>query len=130
MGYAGNCEPSFIVPSVIATKDPQKVRRDWKGVEDMDFWIGDEALARSNEYSAHYLPALLALRTQLAGFDSTWYCVCNLLLRSLTRGAIIRNACKLDETTLTLPTPHALLCQPNGLARHCLRARHFLSPQL
>lgn len=26
MGYAGNCEPSFIIPSVIATKDPKAVR--------------------------------------------------------------------------------------------------------
>jgi len=26
MGYAGNTEPSFIIPSVIATKDPKTVR--------------------------------------------------------------------------------------------------------
>ena len=26
MGFAGNCEPSFIIPSVIGTKDAQKVR--------------------------------------------------------------------------------------------------------
>lgn len=51
MGYAGNCEPSFIIPSLIGTKDPAKVKGNWKGVEDLDFWIGDEATARSNEYS-------------------------------------------------------------------------------
>jgi hypothetical protein len=52
MGYAGNCEPSFIVPSIIGTKDPTKAAKAWKGVEDLDFWIGDEAAARSTEYSA------------------------------------------------------------------------------
>jgi len=54
MGYAGNCEPSFIVPSVIGTKDPKAARKDWKGVEDMDFWIGDEAIARANDYTVNY----------------------------------------------------------------------------
>ena len=51
MGYAGNCEPSFIIPSLIGSKDPQKASKAWKGVEDLDFWIGDEATARSSEYS-------------------------------------------------------------------------------
>ena len=50
MGFAGNCEPSFIIPSVIGTKDAAKARKDWKGLEDMDFWIGDEALSRAGEY--------------------------------------------------------------------------------
>ena len=68
MGYAGNCEPSFIIPSLIGAKDPQKCSKAWKGVEDLDFWIGDEATQRSNEYSApmrllralsHTLTALL-----------------------------------------------------------------------
>ena len=51
MGFAGNCEPSFIIPSVIGTKDAAKARKDWKGLEDMDFWIGDEATARAGEYT-------------------------------------------------------------------------------
>ena len=102
MGFAGNCEPSFIIPSVIGTKDTKNVRavapsapalasarhaphtpfshcerrplapaltpaahtrtpslgtqarKDWKGVEDMDFWIGDEAVSRSQEYTVNY----------------------------------------------------------------------------
>ena len=54
MGYAGNCEPSFIIPSLIGTKDPTKVKGNWKGVEDLDFWIGDEATARSGEYTVNY----------------------------------------------------------------------------
>lgn len=47
MGYAGNCEPSFIVPSVIGTKDPKNARKDMKGLEDMDFYIGDEVRSRA-----------------------------------------------------------------------------------
>jgi actin-related protein 3 len=49
MGYAGNTEPQFIMPSCIAIKEMSKVgttdsRRMGKGVEDLDFYIGDEAL--------------------------------------------------------------------------------------
>ena len=49
MGYAGNTEPQFILPSCIAIKESAKVgdqaiRRLGKGVEDLDFFIGDEAL--------------------------------------------------------------------------------------
>ncbi len=49
MGYAGNTEPQFIMPSCIAIKEKaqvgdQAIRRLGKGVEDLDFYIGDEAL--------------------------------------------------------------------------------------
>lgn len=49
MGYAGNTEPQFIMPSCIAIKESAKVgdqaiRRLGKGVEDLDFYIGDEAI--------------------------------------------------------------------------------------
>lgn len=49
MGYAGNSEPQFIIPSTIAVKETAKIgdqatRRLAKGVEDLDFYIGDEAL--------------------------------------------------------------------------------------
>ena len=50
MGYAGNCEPSFIIPSLLGTKEPSKCAKSWKGVEDLDYWIGDEAAQRSAEY--------------------------------------------------------------------------------
>ena len=47
LGYAGNKEPQFIMPSAIAVKETAKVgdeasRRLAKGVEDLDFFIGDE----------------------------------------------------------------------------------------
>jgi len=53
MGYAGNTEPQYILPSCIAVKETagvgdQSIRRLGKGVEDLDFYIGDEALATSN----------------------------------------------------------------------------------
>jgi len=53
MGYAGNTEPQFIVPSCIAIKEnksvgDQAIRRLGKGVEDLDFYIGDEALDATN----------------------------------------------------------------------------------
>ena len=45
MGYAGNSEPSYIVPTCIAIKESAKVgdstsRKLGKGVEDLDFFIG------------------------------------------------------------------------------------------
>ena len=53
MGFAGNTEPQFIIPSCIAIKESAKVgdqasRRLGKGVEDLDFFIGDEATEATN----------------------------------------------------------------------------------
>jgi actin-related protein 3 len=58
MGYAGNCEPNFIVPSVIAAQTGQasiavagaKTTAQKKGVPDLDFFIGDEAYQYSKTY--------------------------------------------------------------------------------
>lgn len=48
MGFAANKEPQFIIPSTIAIRETAKIgdttsRRLNKGVEDLDFYIGDEA---------------------------------------------------------------------------------------
>jgi actin-related protein 3 len=53
MGFAGNTEPQYIMPSCIAIKESAKVgdqaiRRLGKGVEDLDFFIGDEAVDAPN----------------------------------------------------------------------------------
>lgn len=53
MGYANNSEPQFIVPSVIATKDDKPTGKK-KGIEDLDFYIGDEAVANQNTYALSY----------------------------------------------------------------------------
>nr|XP_025717965.1 actin-related protein 3B isoform X5 [Callorhinus ursinus] len=49
LGYAGNTEPQFIIPSCIAIRESAKVvdqaqRRVLRGVDDLDFFIGDEAI--------------------------------------------------------------------------------------
>ncbi|XP_039204578.1 actin-related protein 3B isoform X3 [Crotalus tigris] len=51
LGYAGNTEPQFIIPSCIAIRESAKVgdqaqRRLAQGVDDLDFFIGDEALIK------------------------------------------------------------------------------------
>lgn len=59
MGFAGNCEPSFIIPSVIGTMENQKqlatggakTTQQKKNIDDLDFFIGDEALAVSKTYA-------------------------------------------------------------------------------
>ena len=53
LGYAGNKEPQYIIPSAIAIKETAIVgdhasRRLGKGIEDLDFFIGDEALEAGN----------------------------------------------------------------------------------
>eukprot|EP00164_Ancoracysta_twista_P000685 GFYU01000908.1.p1 GENE.GFYU01000908.1~~GFYU01000908.1.p1 ORF type:complete len:416 (+),score=104.84 GFYU01000908.1:87-1334(+) len=47
MGYAGNCEPNFIVPSVIATREEKGAQS--RGIDDLDFYIGDEAFDKSKK---------------------------------------------------------------------------------
>eukprot|EP00698_Gefionella_okellyi_P019903 TRINITY_DN6173_c0_g2_i1.p1 TRINITY_DN6173_c0_g2~~TRINITY_DN6173_c0_g2_i1.p1 ORF type:complete len:420 (-),score=69.08 TRINITY_DN6173_c0_g2_i1:30-1289(-) len=54
MGYAGNPEPDYIIPTVIAVNPQKGVASQRKGVEDLDFYIGDEALARSKTYQVTY----------------------------------------------------------------------------
>ncbi|KAG1681734.1 Actin-related protein 3 [Nymphon striatum] len=58
LGFAGNREPQFIMPSAIAIKESAKIgeqatRRLTKGVEDLDFYIGDEAIDASG-YAVKY----------------------------------------------------------------------------
>jgi actin-related protein 3 len=57
MGFAGNIEPQYIVPTTIATqegKGSQKAANQKKGIEDLDFFIGDEAHAVSKTYDLFY----------------------------------------------------------------------------
>lgn len=49
MGYAGNNEPSFIVPSSIATCKTAAGMAA-KGIEDLDFYIGNEATNAAKSY--------------------------------------------------------------------------------
>uniref|UniRef100_A0A915B150 Actin-related protein 3 n=2 Tax=Parascaris univalens TaxID=6257 RepID=A0A915B150_PARUN len=63
LGYAGNTEPQFIIPSVIAVKEKvgaQSSALRWNTVgssriDDLDFFIGDEALSpAAANYSVKY----------------------------------------------------------------------------
>ncbi|VDO33357.1 unnamed protein product [Haemonchus placei] len=64
LGYAGNCEPQFIIPSAIAVKDKvassNAAALRWNTssggrIDDLDFFIGDEALSpAAANYSAKY----------------------------------------------------------------------------
>lgn len=57
MGYSGNCEPNYIVPTLIANREKtggDKIRSTREGVEDLDFYIGDEAQAHSSTHQINY----------------------------------------------------------------------------
>jgi len=55
MGYAGNAEPSWIIPSVIASHDANVTKsKGIGGVDDLNFHIGDEALANSHVFGISY----------------------------------------------------------------------------
>jgi actin-related protein 3 len=70
MGYAGNTEPQYIIPTCIATPSAAKdggnvVGRapasgsapsgaQKKGIDDLDFFIGDEAISMSKSYHVSY----------------------------------------------------------------------------
>jgi len=60
MGYAGNNDPQFIIPTAIATGGTSTTTGNKgnlaskRGIEDLDFFIGDEALANSKSYNISY----------------------------------------------------------------------------
>ena len=69
LGYAGNKEPQFIIPSAIAVKESAKVgdavtRRLARGVEDLDFFIGDEAMDATG-----YAVKVRSMLLLIAGFE-------------------------------------------------------------
>ena len=62
MGYAGNCEPQFIIPTLIANKSHDKssgghIRSRAADISDLDFYIGYEAQAHSTNGLASLLTA-------------------------------------------------------------------------
>ena len=68
MGFAGNVEPQYIIPTVTASKtdvDSMKGKRD--GIEDLDFFIGDKALNNNNTHQINY-----PIRGVLSTIGTTW----------------------------------------------------------
>lgn len=67
MGFSGNVEPSFIIPTVVAVNESfsNQPKSSTKGtwlaqhsagvMADLDFYIGEEALSRSQSSSTHNL---------------------------------------------------------------------------
>ena len=53
MGYAGNTEPNYIIPTVIANVVEEKGRKK-SDVEDLDFFIGEDALVKRSNYNIDY----------------------------------------------------------------------------
>jgi actin-related protein 3 len=53
MGYAGNNEPQFVIPTTISTHDDKGGGASRRGIDDLDFYIGDEAVGKS-AYSQHW----------------------------------------------------------------------------
>lgn len=56
MGYAGNYQPNFIVPTIISTIDEKKAATSGMStrVADLDFYIGDEATKKRAGYNIAY----------------------------------------------------------------------------
>lgn len=55
MGYSGNVEPQYIIPTVLGTKaDEGGIQGKRDGVEDLDFHIGDAAFANSSTHQINY----------------------------------------------------------------------------
>lgn len=55
MGYSGNVEPQYIIPTVLATRaDEGGVAGKKDGVADLDFYIGDTALNNSTTHQINY----------------------------------------------------------------------------
>ena len=55
MGYSGNVEPQYIIPTTLATKaDEGGMQGKRDGVEDLDFYIGDAAFQNSSTHQINY----------------------------------------------------------------------------
>jgi actin-related protein 3 len=54
MGFSGNVEPQYIIPTVLATKADEGVANKRVGIEDLDFYVGDAAVANSTTYQINY----------------------------------------------------------------------------
>lgn len=55
MGFSGNIEPQYIIPTAIATREDDKALPGKKdGIDDLNYCIGDSALENSSTHSISY----------------------------------------------------------------------------
>jgi len=74
MGYAGNNEPSYIIPTAIACHDDNK-KTTKGGIPDLDFYIGDEAVENSTVYGINY-PVRQGLIDNWTHMEKVWqHCI-------------------------------------------------------
>jgi len=52
MGFAGNTEPHYIFPSTIAVKESKTASKAVKGIDELDFFIGDDCMKPETDPSA------------------------------------------------------------------------------
>ena len=56
MGFAGNLDPSYIIPSVLADSDKRSDTLTSKAnFDDYDYYIGDEAFEHTETHKPHYI---------------------------------------------------------------------------
>ncbi|KAJ1851447.1 Arp2/3 complex subunit, actin nucleation center, partial [Coemansia sp. RSA 486] len=55
MGFAGNTDPQFVIPTAIGLPNQSRYGiASKRGIEDLDFHIGDEAIVNSKTYGVKY----------------------------------------------------------------------------
>jgi actin-related protein 3 len=54
MGYSGNVEPQYIVPTAVAKQELFGAKQTAEGLADLDFYIGNEAMAHSSTHTVDY----------------------------------------------------------------------------
>jgi len=54
MGFSGNVEPQYIIPTVLATKGDDGLAGKKDGIEDLDFHIGNAAFDNASTYQVNY----------------------------------------------------------------------------
>jgi actin-related protein 3 len=54
MGYAGNYEPNYIVPTVISVIAESKVKNKKGNIPDLDYFIGAEGVEKRDDYDIDY----------------------------------------------------------------------------
>ncbi|KAJ2694252.1 Arp2/3 complex subunit, actin nucleation center, partial [Coemansia spiralis] len=55
MGFAGNTDPQFVIPTAIGLPNQSRYGiASKRGIEDLDFHIGDEAVSNSKTYGLNY----------------------------------------------------------------------------
>ena len=71
MGYAGNIEPQFVIPTVIGCKEGDAGAGKRDGLEDLDFHVGDTAFLNSSTHQVNY-PIRQGLEDNWDNMERLW----------------------------------------------------------